>query len=80
MIDSYVGVDFSIVYKVNVTMKRKNESKLLEASTKFDCKVPGGGIIPELGRSFKPQDFSITPDFVDQAGKGAKVPRFNFCG
>ena len=62
LIDSYVGVDFSIIYKANVTMKRKNEAKPLEASEKFNCRVPGGGILPELGRRFKPQDFSITPD------------------
>ena len=81
LIDSYVGVDFSIIYKANVTMKRKNEPKPLEASEKFNCRVPGGGILPELGRRFKPQDFSITPDalLADPKNQG-KVPRFNFCG
>ena len=80
LIDSYVGVDFSIVYKLNISMKRKNESKPLEVTAKFDCRVPGGGIDPTLGRGFKAQDFSITPEFVSEEAKGAKVPRFNFCG
>ena len=53
LIDSYVGVDFSIVYKITVSMKRKNETKLLENVAKFDCRVPGSGILPELGRGFK---------------------------
>ena len=53
LIDSYVGVDFSIIYKATVTMKRKNEPKPLEATEKFNCRVPGGGILPELGRRFK---------------------------
>ena len=81
LIDSYVGVDFSIIYKANVTMKRKNEVKPLETSDKFNCRVPGGGILPELGRRFKPQDYSITPDalMADPKNQG-KVPRFNFCG
>lgn len=62
LIDSYVGVDFSIVYKATITMKRKNEPKPLEVTEKFNCRVPGGGILPELGRRYKAQDYSITPD------------------
>ena len=48
LIDSYVGVDFSILYKVTVTMKRKGGEKPLEALAKFDCRVPNGGVSPEL--------------------------------
>lgn len=62
LVDSYVGVDFSIVYKLTVKLIRKDGQKPLEATAKFDCRVPGGGISPELGRRNKPQDFSITPD------------------
>ena len=62
LIDSYVGVDFSIVFKVSVILKRKDNNKPLESMAKFDCRVPGGGIDPSLGRRFKPQDFSITPE------------------
>lgn len=54
LIDSYVGVDFSIVYKVNISLKKKGESKPMEAIAKFDCKVPGGGVSQELGRRNKP--------------------------
>ena len=37
--------------------------------------------MPELGRRYKSQDFSITPDalMADPKNQG-KVPRFNFCG
>jgi len=82
LIDSYVGVDFSIIYKVNITLlKRRGEAKPLEATAKFDCRVPGGGISAELGRGNKSQDFSITPDLLNPDPKaGGKVPRFNFCG
>ena len=81
LIDSYVGVDFSIIYKATATMKRKNESKPLECAEKFNCRVPGGGILPELGRRFKTQEYSITPDALLADPKNAgKVPRFNFCG
>ena len=81
LIDSYVGVDFSILYKVTISLKRKNETKPLEAVAKFDCRVPGGGIDPALGRRNKPQDYTITPDLIAEDPKsGAKVPRFNFSG
>lgn len=81
LIDSYVGVDFSIVYKVMISMKRKGEAKPLEGQEKFACRVPGGGISPELGRRAKPQDYTITPDAMAVDPKsGGKVPRFNFCG
>lgn len=81
LIDSYVGVDFSIVFKVNVTMKRKDGNKPIESNAKFDCRVPGGGLDPELGSSNKPQDFAITPEALPTDPKQAgKVPRFNFSG
>lgn len=81
LVDSYVGVDFSIVYKVNVSLKKKGEAKPMNATSKFDCRVPGGGVSQELGRRNKPQDFAVTPDLLAVDPKsGAKVPRFNFCG
>ena len=54
LIDSYVGVDFSILYKITVTMKRKGGEKPLETVAKFDCRVPNGGVSPELGRRNQP--------------------------
>lgn len=82
LIDSYVGVDFSIVFKVSVVLKRKDGMKPLEALGKFDCKLLGGGIDATLGRSNKSQDFSITPDALpeDPKNKGKALPRFNFSG
>ena len=81
LIDSYVGVDFSIVYKVIVILTKKDGGKAMETSAKFDCRVPGGGISQELGRRNKAQDFSITPDqMVAEPKAGGKVPRFHFTG
>ena len=82
LIDSYVGVDFSIVYKVTISLKRKGEKgKGLEAVAKFDCRVPGGGIDPVLGRSHKAQEFAIKPEnMAADPRTGGKVPRFHFSG
>lgn len=82
LIDSYVGVDFSIVYKVSVVLRRKDGNKPIESMGKFDCKVPGAGIDPTLGKSNKSQDFSITPEALpdDPKNKGKALPRFNFSG
>ena len=82
LIDSYVGVDFSIVFKVSVLLKRKDGSKPIEAMAKFDCRVPGGGMDPTLGTGNKPQDFAITPENMpeDPKNRGKALPRFAFCG
>ena len=62
-------------------MKRKGEGKPFETIAKFDCRVPGGGVSPELGHKNVPKDFSITPDKLsDDPKSGVKVPRFNFAG
>ena len=62
-------------------MRRKDGNKPIESNAKFDCRVPGGGLDPELGSSNKPQDFAITPEALPTDPKQAgKVPRFNFSG
>ena len=49
--DSYVGVDFSVVYKVSVTMAQASAAKPpLKGSAEFNCKVPGQGIDATQGR------------------------------
>ena len=62
LIDNYVGVDFSIVYKVSVSLKRKGDPKPIKGVQKFHVKVPGGGVDPKLGRKNIPHDYSISSD------------------
>ena len=77
--DSYVGVDFSIVYKVSVVMNQAVASKPpIKGAAEFNCKVPGQGIDPAVGKKRVPQDFTVTPDEID-AGK-KDVPKFHFSG
>ena len=84
LIDSYVGVDFSIVFEVMVSLKRAGGNKPLpiDGEAKFDCRVPGGGIDPELGPGNKSQGYSITSESTpdDPKNKGKVIPRFNFSG
>ena len=81
LIDSYVGVDFSIVYKITVTLKRRDGNKPIDGTASFDCRVPGGGVSTDLGRRNKPQDFSISADTLAADPKsGGKVLRFSFSG
>ncbi len=78
LIDAYVGVDFSIVYKVTLTIKSK-EGKPIDGNTQFYCKVPGSGVDPEKGRKYQPQNFMITPDALT-APPNQKLPKFKFTG
>jgi len=79
LIDAYVGVEFSIVYKV--TVKIVVAGKTLEGKAEFYCNVPGSGIDSALGKRYVPQDFNITPDGIKAAVKpGTKIPKFRFHG
>mmetsp|Transcript_24681 Transcript_24681/g.17378 ORF Transcript_24681/g.17378 Transcript_24681/m.17378 type:complete len:163 (-) Transcript_24681:511-999(-) len=49
LIDAYVGVEFSIVYKVTVTMV-KSATKVVTGDAQFYCMVPGAGIDKATGR------------------------------
>ena len=79
LIDAYVGVDFSIVYKV--TVKMNIAGKAIEGKAEFYCSVPNSGIDPAIGKKFVPADFNITPDGIAASVKaGTKIPKFNFSG
>ena len=82
LIDNYVGVDFSIIYKVTITLKKKGEVKAYIGRQTFHVKVPGGGIDPAIGKRNIAHDFSITSEQLKDAKsqKQAAVPNFNFCG
>ena len=78
LIDAYVGVDFSIVYKVTLTIY-SGSTKPLNGEAQFYCKVANSGIDPKLGRKYVPQQFMITPEALT-APPGQKVPKFKFSG
>lgn len=79
LIDAYVGVEFSIVYKV--TVRIVIQGKTIEGKAEFYCSVPGGGIDVALGKRYVPQDFNITPDGIAATVKpGTKIPKFQFYG
>ena len=79
LIDAYVGVEFSVVYKVTVRMQILG--KTVEGKAEFYCSVPGGGIDPAIGKRYVPQDFNIVPDGIAANVKpGTKIPKFNFYG
>lgn len=78
LIDAYIGVDFSIVYEVIITLRPKNSGLPLIGRAQHYCKVPGGGIDPALGRSFKPQDFVISSETLSTPTQ--KLPKFKFTG
>lgn len=52
LIDAYVGVEFSVVYKV--TVRIVIAGKTLEGKAEFYCNVPGGGIDSALGKRYVP--------------------------
>jgi hypothetical protein len=52
LIDAYVGVEFSVVYKVTVRMQILG--KTVEGKAEFYCSVPGGGIDPAIGKRYVP--------------------------
>lgn len=52
LIDAYVGVDFSIVYKVTLSIKPRDNGRQLEGNAQFYCKVPNSGVDPVLGRKY----------------------------
>lgn len=54
LIDGYVGVEFSIVYKVTATGTAKSTGKKTSAELLFYATCPGRGIDPAKGRKLVP--------------------------
>ena len=67
LIDNYVGVDFSIIYKVTISLQKKGDPKPITGKQTFHVKVPGGGIDPNDGKKNIPHDFSISSDQLKDA-------------
>ena len=78
LLDTYTGVDFSILYKITATAKMKS-GKVINADLQFIVNCPGSGIDPMSGRSQVPQDFVISNENLETSGK-MKIPAFRFEG
>ena len=83
LIDAYIGVDFSIIYKVSVRILSRPgctlpSDKERKGSAEFYCAVPSSGLDPAHGRQFVSQDFKITPDKI--SGQVNNTPKFEFFG
>ena len=78
LIDSYTGVDFSILYKVVATC-RTRAGKAIEAELVLIINCPGGGINIDTGRKMIPHDFVISHENLETSTSG-KIPKFKFEG
>lgn len=78
LIDAYVGVEFSIVYKVTCTLV-KSASKIVTGEAQFYCYVPGAGIDKAVGRRRVTQNFIIKPELLEDATTKT-MPKFEFRG
>lgn len=80
LIDAYVGVDFSIVYKVSISIKPKaSTEKQIDGNAQFYCMVAGSGIDQSIGRKFIPQTFMLSHETMP-APPNQKLPKFKFSG
>lgn len=80
LIDAYIGVDFSIVFKIVVVLKGKSGATSdKKGEAQYYCKVPDGGIDPQMGHKLVPLDFVISDEKLASGG-GTKLPRFKFTG
>jgi hypothetical protein len=77
LIESYVGVDFSILYET--TMMITSGVRIVKAIEGFFCAVNGQGIVPEIGKKAEPHNFTIDPSSLD-ASSIHSVPKFLFEG
>ena len=67
LVDSYEGIEFSIVYKVEVEMPQagnKLGGKSITGSNQFHVQCPNAGIDPAKGRRQIPLDFSMNSEEI----------------
>lgn len=77
LVETYVGVDFSIIYEVTILVLKG--PKVVECVESFHVAVRGQGIDPTLGKKDKPLDFVIDPSSLDGSSI-TSVPKFLFEG
>lgn len=62
LIDAYIGVDFSIVYKVTLQIMPRVGGKTMDGKAELYCRVAGSGKDPSQGSKLVPRDFLISPE------------------
>ena len=77
LVETYVGVDFSVIYEVTVNVLKG--SKVVSATENFYVAVKGQGIDSVVGKKDSPLDFTIDPSSLDGSSISA-VPKFLFEG
>lgn len=77
LIETYVGVDFSIIYEVMILVLKG--ARVVQEVETFHVAVRGQGIKEDLGKKAEPLDFKIDPSSLD-ASSITSVPKFNFEG
>ncbi|CAI2377863.1 unnamed protein product [Moneuplotes crassus] len=77
LVETYVGVDFSIIYEFTITVLKG--SKVTEKTEQFYVAVKGQGLDAELGKKDNPIDFCIDPSSLDGSSISS-VPKFLFEG
>jgi len=65
LIDAYVGVEFSIVYKISVSATSKSTGMKQTGEMQFYVASPGSGLNMKDGRSMIPQEFVISNDNLE---------------
>lgn len=63
LLDVYVGVEFSILYEIRVTINKNDKN--LKGTEKFYVTVPESGIDAMYGKAERPQEFKISHDKLD---------------
>ena len=80
LIDTYVGVDFSVIYKITATYKSKTSKTGVETKElQLIVNCPGSGIDPNMNRRAVPHDFVISHENLETSA-GGKIPKFKFEG
>lgn len=79
LIDVYVGVEFSIIYKVQFVGTHKSTKEKRTFDANFFVACPGAGIDVSKGRSLIPKDFVISNENLE-TNTAQTLPKFRFEG
>lgn len=77
LVESYVGVDFSILYECEIRIM--TGARVIKQKEDFYCAIPGQGIVPEIGKKNMPGTFTVNPSSLDNSTIES-IPKFLFEG
>lgn len=77
LVESYVGVDFSVIYEVEIIILKG--ARVIQGKEVVYVTVGGQGIKPDIGKSEQPTDFTIDSSSLDGSSI-TSVPKFMFSG